>query len=118
MIIAAVIVGIVVIIAGLFVYALAHGAALPSGIHVRDISVTDNQITIQADFAGNSSLMYNGYKAVYRNEILYVSIVTSLLHSWSISGDPFTVIIPNTYGTIKSVYLKGVDPEGDKLIWP
>ena len=113
----AVSVGVVAVLGVGAVYVLSHGATSPANVRVSSVQVTDSTISVEGEFMG-SAQWYNGYAASYKDGVLYVKLqVSSIPLPW-LKGDPFTISIPNTYGSIEQMYLQGSGSEGDKQIWP
>ena len=110
-------IGVVMALAVGVVYVLSHGHTSTDNIHVSSVSVSSSTVSFTGGFAG-SAMWYNGYTATYKDGSLYLDIQVSSIQLPGLAGDPFTVSIPNTYGDIKQIYLRGQSAEGDKQIWP
>ena len=108
---------VVIVLAVGVIYVLSHGHTSTSNIHVSSVSVSSSTVSFTGGFAG-SAMWYNGYTATYTDGSLYLDIQVSSIQLPGMAGDPFTVSIPNTYGNIKQIYLRGQGAEGDKQIWP
>lgn len=118
LLIAGAIVGVVLIaIAWAFWFPMKPSSvASIDGLGFNEVTVSDTSIDMRGGYFAASAIWYAGYEAEYRDEALYVKIIVSNRER-QYQGDPFSVSIPNTYGTIKAVYLEGY--QGDtRMIWP
>lgn len=106
---------IVIALAGL--YGLTHGRMSTNVVTFSYVAVSTSTIELKGGTFFTGFGWYNGYKADYKDGVLYVDLVVSMIHRPGMQGTPFSISIPNTYGTINRIYLRGHGSEGDKLIW-
>lgn len=78
--------------------------------------ITNETIQLRGGFSG-SQVWFSDYDVEKNGDSLYVKIVGSSIKFPWMEGDPFVVIIPNTYGDIDAIYLQGGDPSDQELIW-
>ncbi len=112
---------ILVCIVGLALYiAIAFKVdASPSSYGIRVVTVSYEKIVMQGDFFGSATL-YAGYRVQNRDGDLYVTIRGTILQFLSVPPTDLygiSVVIPNTYGDIKSIYLQGPSLDDRLLIW-
>lgn len=110
-------IGVVITVVAMMVYSLSHIRVTSNNIHIRSVDVSSEEIVVTADFAGNSALLYNGYALSRRDDALFLTIKASYVRMISISGDPFTIRIPNDDPSIQKVYLVGDPREAGSIIW-
>lgn len=79
---------------------------------VQSVDVSENSIVLHVSSTASAGL-FSGYRATYDGDALYVSFMPIV-----VNGGSGVFTIPNTYGKIDAVYLRGTPGEPDRLIWP
>lgn len=88
----------------------------PQTVSFTSVSVTKEHIKISGSSA-SSAIGYTGYEVESNNGVLYFTIKGSLQDTPFSRIRPFDISMPNTYGNITAIYIRGANPSEDKLVW-
>lgn len=105
----------VIVVVGAIIVSLGSSVD-PHTLLVQSVHTTTDAITIQLTPTA-SAIQFRNYTVEAKDGALYVTIVGSYTSLFAKEW-PGTISIPNTYGTLSAIYLKGQGHEEDVMIWP
>lgn len=110
-------IALAVVVTGLVAYLYAGYVVNPDVVHFAHVSEMPQAILLEGGTFAGSAMWYSGYSATYQDGVLTVTIRARSVPLPGSMDDPFTVSIPNTYGSVREVRVSGGDGFTDKVIW-
>ncbi|REE84432.1 hypothetical protein A8990_115111 [Paenibacillus taihuensis] len=107
------------IIAGIMLINLYTTPINPSVLGVKEVTTTDQSITLKGIVLVESATSYKGYKLGYEDNMLYIKFKKGFLVS-NLKPKPIAdqISIENKYHGLKAIYLQGDSTEDSRMIWP